>query len=370
MRGQKNEQTSMLVAYNIEEQIPQDHPIRKIRAQVDERLKEMSTKFEEAYASHGRPGIPPETLLKALLLQVLYSIRSERQLVDQINWNMLYRWFVGLLPDDQVWNATTFTKNRDRFAEWGLVQAFFNGVVKEAFRRGLVSSDHFSADNTLVEAYASLKSFKPKDGSGKPPEGGSPGNPTVDFHGEKRSNRTHQSTTDPESMLMRKSNGKEAKLSHGASVLMENRTGLCVAVDVHAPSPKESVKIVPKLVSRARKLLDLKGRITVGADKEHNGGPALKALENAKVMPHVPTQAPKNLWKPGGYARLRAYRRAKTKGYAISPRVRKRIEEIFGWCKTVGQLRKTSLRLRWRVRLQALLAGAAWNLVRMSKCTA
>lgn len=370
MRGKVSGQTSMLVAYNIEEQIPQDHPIRKIRAQVDARLGEMSRKFESAYSSEGRPGIPPEALLKALLLQVLYSIRSERQLVDQINWNMLYRWFVGLLPDDQVWDATTFTKNRDRFAEWGLVQAFFDQVVREAKRQGLVSSDHFSVDNTLIEAYASLKSFKPRDGSGKPPAGGSPGNPTVNFHGEKRSNKTHQSSTDPESMLMRKSNGKEARLSHGASVLMENRSGLCVAVEVHRPAPSVSVKVAPRLVSRARKLLGLKGRLTVGADKEYNGGPALRAMENAKVMPHVPTDAPMKPGKPGVAARLRAHLRGRTKGYAISQRVRKRIEEIFGWGKTVGQLRKTSLRLRWRVHLQALLTGTAWNLVRMSKCTA
>lgn len=370
MRGKATTQTSMLVAYNVDEKIPQDHPIRKIRTQVDARLKELSGRFEKAYARDGRPSIPPESLLKALLLQVLYSIRSERQLVDQINWNVLYRWFVDLQPDDPVWDATTFTKNRDRFAQAGLVQAFFDEVVREAKRQGLVSSDHFSVDNTLIEAYASLKSFKPKDGSGKPPEGGNPGNPTVNFHGEKRSNKTHASKTDPESMLMRKGNGKEAKLSHGASILMENRHGLCVGVEVHEPTPRESVKAASRLVSRTRKMLKLKGRLTVGADKEYNGGPSLMALERAKVMPHVPTEAPVFPARPGAAARMRAHRRSLTKGYEISQRVRKRIEEIFGWGKTVGQMRKTLLRRRWRVKLQTLLTSTAWNLMRMSKCMA
>jgi transposase len=360
----------MLVAYNVDERIPQDHPLRKIRAQVDARLKELSGQFEKAYATDGRPSIPPESLLKALLLQVLYSIRSERQLVDQINWNVLYRWFVDLLPDEPVWDPTTFTKNRDRFAQAGLVQAFFDQVVREAKGMGLVSSDHFSVDNTLIEAFASLKSFKPRDGSGRKPEDGDRGNPTVNFHGEKRSNKTHASKTDPDSMLMRKGNGKEAKLSHGASILMENRHGLCVAVSVHEPTPKASVMTAPKLVSRTRRLLGLKGRLTVGADKEYNGGPSLKGLERAHVTPHVPTLAPVYMEKPGAEARMRAYRRAKTKGYAVSQRVRKRIEEIFGWWKTVGQMRKTFLRRRWRVNLQALLTGAAWNLMRMTKCVA
>jgi len=265
MRGQRNDQTSMLVVFNVEERIPQDHPLRKIKVQMDTRLKDLSPKFEKAYSSEGRPSIPPESLLKALLLQVLYSICSERQLVEQINWNVLFRWFVDLEPDDPVWDATTFTKNRNRFAQEGLVQAFFDGIVKEASQQGLVSGDHFTVDNTLIEAYASMKSFKPRDGSGRPPDDDDPGNPTVNFRGEKRGNKTHVSTSDPESMLMRKAKGKEAKLSHGTSVLMENRHGLCVAVEVHEPTPSASVRTAPKLLSKTRKLLELKGRLTIGA---------------------------------------------------------------------------------------------------------
>jgi len=369
MRGREERQSSMLVVYNIEERIPADHPLRRIRALVDERLQALSARFSAAYPELGRPSIPPEALLKALLLRALYSIRSERQLVDQLNWNLLFRWFVGLAPDAEVWDATTFTKNRERFEAHGLVQAFFDGVVKEAVARGLASTDHFSVDGTLIQAYASLKSFKPKDGSGRPPTDDDPKNPTVNFRGERRSNATHASTTDPEARLARKGDGKEAKLYHGASILMENRTGLCVAVAVHEPAGE--ARAAGPLVSQARRRMGFTGKVTVGADKGYIGGPALQAMERAKVVPHVPMDdPPMDLTRPGALARRRAYRRQGTKGHAISQWIRKQVEEAFGWGKTIGGMERTRFRGRWRVGLQVLLTMAAYDLVRMAKCTA
>jgi len=369
MRGREDRQSGMLVVFNIEAEIPVDHPLRRIRALVDERLAALSTRFTEAYPDLGRPSIPPEALLKALLIRTLFSIRSERQLVEQLRWNFLFRWFVGLAPDAAVWDATTFTKNRERFEAHGLVQAFFDGVVKEAVAQGLASTDHFTVDGTLIQAYASLKSFKPKDGSGRGPTDDDPKNPTVNFRGEKRSNATHASTTDPEARLARKGDGKEAKLCHGASILMENRTGLCVAVSIHEPA--EEARAAGPLVSQARQRMGFTGSVTVGADKGYNGGPALMALERAKAVPHVPMdEPPADLARHGAHARNRAYRRQATKGHGISMWIRKRVEEAFGWGKTIGGMERTRYRSRWRVGLQVLVTMTAYNLVRMSKGTA
>jgi len=368
MRGEVDGQADILVVFDIEARIPQDHPLRKIKRQVDARLAELTRRFDLAYSSEGRPSIPPERLLKSLLLQALYSIRSERQLVDQINWNMLFRWFVDLSPDDRVWDATTFTKNRDRFAERGLVQEFFDGVVREAVRAGLASSDHFTVDGTLIQAYASMKSFKRKDGKGNPPMDDDPGNPTVNFRKEKRKNDTHRSTTDPEARLMKKGPGKESKLSHGASVLMENRSGLCVGMAVHSPFPSGEAKAAAKLVERARKKLGLQVK-TLGADAGYDNGPELEELEGMKVVVHVPVSGkPKDMERPGAEARERAWKRMKTKGYETSMRIRKRVEEVFGWMKTVGGQGRTRFVGRWRLRESLLMTGAAYNLVRMVRC--
>jgi transposase len=369
MRGRTEKQGTMLVAFNVDERIPEGHPLRKIKGLVDERLAALSPQFTAAYAVLGRPSIPPEQLLKALLLQALYSIRSERQLVEQVNWNVLYRWFVDLAPDAPVWDATTFTKNRERFAEHGLVQAFFDGVVKEALARKLASSDHFSVDGTLIQAYASLKSLKPKDGP-PPPRDDDPGNPSVDFHGTKRSNATHESTTDPESKLMRKGHLQTTKLCHGASLLMENRHGLCVGVAVHAPFSAAEREAAPTLIRRARWRFGL-AVATVGADAGYASGADLARLERMGVVAHVAgVKAPKDADAPGAGARHRMVRRSGTKGYAVSQRLRKRIEEIFGWMKTIGGQARTRFRGRWRLRESLTLTAAAYNLIRMARCAA
>ncbi len=369
MRGQVDKQEPMWVHFSVEGRIPADEPLRKIKTLVDGRLAAMSPLFQQAYGTMGRPSIPPEQILKALLLRVLHSIRSERALVHQLNWNLLFRWFVDLAPDAPAWDATTFTKNRERFEAHGLVQAFFDGVVKEAVAHGLASTDHFTVDGTLIQAYASLKSFKPKDGSGGGPTDDDPKNPTVNFRGEKRSNATHASTTDPEARLARKGDGKEAKLCHGASILMENRTGLCVAVAIHEPA--EEARAAGPLVSQARQRMGFTGRVTVGADKGYTGGPALQALERAKAVPHVPMDArPADPNRPGAKARNRAYRRQGTMGHAISQWIRKRVEEAFGWGKTIGGMERTRYKGRWRVGLQVLVTMTAYNLIRMTKCEA
>lgn len=369
MRGPVERQEPMWVHFAVESRIPADHPLRRIKVLVDGRLAAMSSRFTQAYSLLGRPSIPPEALLKALLLQALYSIRSERQVVDQVNWNLLFRWFIDLPADAAVWDATTFTKNRERFEAHGLVQAFFDGVVKEAVDQGLASTDHFTVDGTLIQAYASLKSFKPKDGSGRPPTDDDSKNPTVNFRGEKRSNATHASTTDPEARLARKGDGKEAKLCHGTSILMENRTGLCVAVAMHEPA--EEAREAGPLVQQARKRMGFTGAVTVGADKGYAGGPALMALERAKAVPHVPMEEPPaDLTRPGAQARQRAYGRQGTNGHAISMWIRKRVEEAFGWGKTIGGMDRTRYTGRWRVGMQVLVTMAAYNLVRMTKCEA
>lgn len=364
MRGQVDRQQPMWVHFSVEARIPTDEPLRKIKALVEARLVALSPQFEAAYGTIGRPSIPPEQLLKALLLRVLYSIRSERALVHQLNWNLLYRWFVDLAPDAPAWDATTFTKNRERFEDHGLVRAFFDGVVEEARTRGLVSEEHFTVDGTLIQAYASLKSFKPKNGRRHPPSDGDPGNPTVNFRGEKRSNATHASTTDPEARLARKGDGKEAKLCHGASVLMENRTGLCVDASVHDPA-EESRQAGP-LVQATRDRLDLDEDVTVGADKGYAGGPALTALEAAGAVPHVPIDVkPADLTRDGADARLRAFKRQRTKGYATSQIIRKRVEEVFGWAKTVGGQDRTRFRGRWRVAWAFLITMTGYNVLRI-----
>jgi transposase len=367
MRGENDKQASMFVAFNVDERVHMNHPLRKIKALVDARLEEMNPQFDEAYNKYGRPSIPPESLLKAMLLQALYSIRSERQLVEQIDWNVLYRWFVDMAPDAPVWDATTFTKNRERFEEHGLVQVFFDGVVKEAIRKGLASSDHFSVDGTLVQAHASIKSFKRKDGGGKPPTDGDRGNPTVDFRGEKRGNKTHESKTDPEAKLMRKAFGKEAKLSHGVSILMENRHGLCVGVAVHTPFPSGEAEAAPELVKEARRKHGFRVK-TLGADAGYDSGPGLKRLGKLGVVMHVPVDRPKDAGRIGAKARLKAYRRMDSKGYEISMRIRKRIEEVFGWAKTVGGQARTRFVGRWRLRLSFLVTASAYNLLRMARC--
>jgi transposase len=338
-----------------EERVPKDHPLRAIRAMIDVALRNMGPQFEAMYARVGRPSIAPEKLLRALLLQVLYTVRSERMLMEQLNYNLLFRWFVGMNIDDAVWDVTVFTKNRERLLAADVAKSLFAEVLAQARSRELLSSEHFTVDGTLIEAWASHKSFKRKDGSDQQPPD-DPGNPTVDFHGEQRSNATHQSTTDPEARLARKGAGKEAKLSYAGHVLMENRNGLavngCVNLAEGRAEPEAAVAMVEELVGQQR--------ITLGGDKGYDRKEFVQELRDHQVMPHIAR-------KPTSIIDERTTRHP---GYAISQQKRKRIEEIFGWLKTVGGLRKTRHRGLARVGWMFTFALAAYNLVRMRNLVA
>jgi len=329
--------------------------LRAIRAMVDVALRNMGPQFEAMYAKVGRPSIPPEQLLRALLLQVLYTVRSERMLMEQLNYNLLFRWFVGLNLDDPVWNVTVFTKNRERLLGAEVANTFFAEVLAQASSGNLLSTEHFTVDGTLIEAWASHKSFKRKDGSGEQPPD-DPGNPTVDFHGERRSNDTHQSTTDPEARLARKGPGKEAKLSYAGHVLMENRNGLAVnccvtAADGHA-EPQAAVAMVEEIPGQHR--------VTLGADKGYDSKGLVQEVRDHRVTPHIACKQTSIIDE----------RTTRHPGYAISQQKRKRVEEIFGWLKTVAGLRKIRHRGLLRVDWIFTLALAAYNLVRMRNLAA
>lgn len=375
MRGKPDYQSQMYYAIDIESWIEEDHPLRAVKRRADEVLASMRRDFERSYSKMGRPSIPPEMLLKALLLQALYSVRSERQLVDQIRMNLLYRWFIDLSLDAPVWNATTFTKNRERFEKHGLLRTFFDRVVERAYVEEWASSDHFTVDGTLIESYASLKSLRPKD---RPPERVSdgaddddPGNPTVNFRKEKRSNRTHRSLTDPEARLAKKSHGDGARLSHAAHVLMENRNGLVVDVSVSEANGFAEREEALRLVRRTKQRHRLKPK-TLAADKGYAAGAFLFELESEHgIVPLIPVpNGPIRAAGPEGEARRRAKRRQKTKRYRTAQRVRKRVEETFGWTKTIGGLRRSRHVGRWKIHQQALLVNAAYNLLRMARLEA
>ncbi len=311
----------------------------------------MGPQFEAMYAKVGRPSIPPEQLLRALLLQVLYTVRSERMLMEQLDYNLLFRWFVGLNLDDPVWDATVFTKNRERLLGAEVAKRFFAEVLAQARSRGLLSTEHFTVDGTLIEAWASHKSFKRKDGDGgeQPPD--DPGNPTIDFHGEQRRNDTHQSTTDPEARLARKGAGKEAKLSYAGHVLMENRHGIAVNSQVTQADgraePQAALAMVEEIPGQQR--------VTLGADKGYDRQELVQELRDHQVTPHIARKSTSIIDE----------RTTRHPGYAISQQKRKRVEEIFGWLKTVGGLRKTRHRGAARVGWMFTFALAAYNLVRM-----
>jgi transposase len=332
-----------------EERVPADHPLRAVRRMTDAALARLSPRFARMYSTIGRPSVPPEQLLRALLLQILFSVRSERLLMEQLEYNLLFRWFVGLAMDDTVWTATTFTKNRERLLAGDVARAFFEDVVAQADAARLLSDDHFTVDGTLLEACAGLKSFRRK-GAPIPPLD-DPGNPTVNFHGERRSNATHQSTTDPDSRLMRKSNGHEAKLAYVGGLLMENRHGLVVNATAVVGSGTAE-----REVALAQVAVLPRGRKTIGGDKGFDQRPFVDAVRAAGATPHVAQK------RGGGAIDGRTTRHA---GYAISQRVRKRIEEVFGWMKTVGLLRKLRHRGVARVNWIFLFTAAAYNLVRM-----
>ena len=367
VRGNPKLQNPMFFVANTEERLAKDHPLRAIKRRADEVLKQMARAFDDAYSGTGRPGIPPEALLKALLLQALYSIPSERRLVDAINWNLLYRWFCDLDPDQAVWDATAFTHNRERFERHGLVQKFFERVVASALVEQYASNDHFTVDGTLIQSWASLKSFRPKDEPlDKPPsEGGS--NPSVNFRGQKRTNETHRSTTDPEARLARKSDGTPALLSHSGHALMENRHGLCLDIAIAVADGHAERDTAEKLLRRFRRRHGVKPE-TVSADRGFEAGEFLRRLEeDLDITPHVPITA-ERVTSPGpaGDARRRMLRRMKTKGYALSQRARKKIEQMFGWMKQAGGLRKVRHVGRWKIQQGAYLWAAACNLLRLA----
>jgi len=354
MRGNDQQQSHVFSYLSPEQRVRKDHPLRPIRAMVDEILKQLSPQFQKMYAKVGRPSIPPEQLLRAQLLQMLYAVRSERLLMEEMDYNILFRWFVGLNLDDAVWDATVFTKNRDRLLEAEVAKEFLARVVGQARASGWTSDEHFTVDGTLLEAWASVKSFQPKEQKSSPPPD-DPGNPTVDFHGEKRSNQTHASTSDPDALLARKGPGKEAKLSYSGNLLVENRNGLIVSSTVWeatGTAERDAAMVM---------LQDVPGseRVTVGGDKGFDTAEFVRECRNMCVTPHVA----QNLRRRGGSAiDDRTTRHA---GYRISQKKRKRIEECFGWLKTIALLRKVRHRGTSKVDWIFTFACAAYNLVRM-----
>jgi transposase len=337
-----------------EQRVPADHPLRPIREMVDRALKGLSRRFNEIYSATGRPSIPPEKLLRALLLQVLYTVRSERLLMEQLEYNLLFRWFVGLNMDEPVWVPTVFSKNRDRLLEGDVAERFFDGVLRQAREADLLSDEHFSVDGTLIEAWASQKSFQRKD-RGEGPPADDPGNSTVNFHGEKRSNDTHESTTDADARLARKSGGHEAKLAYCGNVLIENRNGL--VVDTELLQCNGTAERDAALLMAER--LDGADRVTLGADKGYDTKEFVKELRGINVTPQVA----QNDGRPGGSAIDE--RTTRHTGYQVSQQKRKRIEEVFGWLKTVASLRKTRHRGVQKVGWVFTFAATAYNLVRM-----
>jgi transposase len=371
MRGRTSSQETMFVMFNVEASIPDNHPLRAIKRRCDNILKDMSRDFSGAYSRTGRPGIPPEQLLKAMLLQALYSIKSEIQLMQAIQFNLLYRWFLDIPGDKDAWTPEVFCVNRERFSEHGLVRKFFDRVVADAITEKLVSSDHFTADGTLIRSWASLKSLRPKDKLDQPHhQDPDKGNPDVNFHGQKRSNQTHASYTDPEAMLAKKGNGKEAHLCHSGHILMENRHGLCLDADIDAADGKAERRNALRMLKRTKKRHRIKPD-TMGTDAGYDDGKFIYTLERMDIISHVALRSQTVVAQDdGGKARRRALRRSKTKGYKISQRIRKRVEEIIGWLKTTGGMARARLVGRWKNLQQLLIAASAYNLLRITKLAA
>ena len=357
MRG-ADERSGKLFSYvDLEKRVPKDHPLRAIRRIVNEALADLDGAFAAMYAPLGRPSIPPEKLLRASLLQAFYTVRSERQLMERLEFDLLFRWFVGLGIDDAVWDHSVFSKNRDRLLEADIAARFLCAVLDRAEVKKLLSSEHFSVDGTLVEAWASMKSFRPKGQTdGEPPSTGGGRNEEVDFKGEKRSNKTHASTTDPDAMLYRKGPGMEAKLCYIGHALMENRNGLFVEtrltkVSGHAERLAALDMIEP--------YADRPNPITLGADKGYDAQDFVMELREINVTPHVAQNTTRRSAIDG--------RTTRHSGYDVSQRIRKRIEEGFGWIKTIGGMRKPKYRTREKVAWHFTFVAAAYNLIRMPK---
>jgi transposase len=356
MRGELEDSEGMFSYITPAQRVPKEHPLRPIRAMVDAALKELSPTFQRLYSRVGRPSIPPERLIRASVLQMLYSIRSERQLMEQLNFNILYRWFVGLGMDERVWDATVYTKNRRRLLDGRVDVKFFEAILNQAREKGLLSEEHFTVDGTLIEAWASQKSFQRKGRPGPPPD--DPGNPSVSFRGEKRTNHTHESKTDPQARLWRKARGHEAKLCYMGHALMDNRHGLAVAgIATIASGYAEREAALQLVASKARG-----SRITLGADKAYDVTDFVESLREMEVTPHVA----QNDTNRSSAIDARTTRHP---GYDVSQRVRKRVEEIFGWLKTVGLLRKVKHRGQPQVDSVFRFGLAVYNLVRIRNLT-
>ena len=358
MRGEDHQQSHVFSYLSPEERVRPDHPLRAIREMVDVVLSQLSRSFDSMYAKVGRPSIAPEKLLRAQLLQMLYSIRSERLLMEEMDYNLLFRWFVGLNADDPVWDATVFTKNRDRLLQADVAKEFLAEVVAQAGAKGLTSDEHFTVDGTLLEAWASQKSYQAKEGKQPPPD--DPGNPTVNFRGERRSNQTHASKTDPEAQMARKGEGKESKLSYSGNLLVENRNGLIVNAEVfvaNGTAERDAALVMLEQIP-GEKL------VTVGGDKGFDTRDFVAECRHLGVTPHVA----QNLKRNGGSAI--DGRTTRHLGYSLSQKRRKRIEECFGWLKTIALLRKLRHRGVCKVDWIFAFACAAYNLVRMRNLSA
>jgi transposase len=354
MRGADEQPGAMFSYVSLEQRVPADHPLRAIRRITDRALEQLSPRFGTLYVQFGRPSIPPERLLRALLLQVVYTFRSERQLIEQLDYNLLFRWFVGLGIDDPVWSPTTFTKNRDRLLDGDIAAAFFDAIRLHADTARLLSHEHFTVDGTLLEAWASHKSFKPRDTPPEPPAPGG-GNVAVDFRGGRRTNATHQSTTDPDARLYKKGVGRPAQLAYGGHVLMENRSGLIVAARVTPADgfgERDAALLMAETVAA--------GRGTLGADKAYDYPGFVAELRHLAVTPHVAQNTTQ---------RRSAIDRRTTRhpGYAISQRKRKLVEQAFGWMKTIGGLRKLRHRGGPLVTWIFTFSAAAYNIVRLRR---
>ena len=377
MRGADTKQSSMLCLMSPESRVPDNHPLRDIRRIADEVLDDMSPLFDEMYAETGRPSVPPERLLKSMVLMALYTVRSERQFCEQLDYNLLFRWFLGMNMVEDSFDPSTFSKNRERLMAHEVAQVFFHSVVDKARAAHLMSAEHFTVDGTLIDAWASLKSFKPKAEActqrrarnrrkakrrrarrSKSRRGSGSSNPTVNFRGQRRRNDTHESTTDPEARLMRKGNGKEAKLSFSAHALMENRNGMLVDLRIAEASGTAERRVALDMIDDN---LPGERRITLGADKGYHTRDFVHDCRDRNVTPHVADKV-KHSMLDG--------RTTRQPGYRISQRIRKRVEEIFGWAKTVGGFRRTRFCGAQRTQLAAYIVGAAYNLTRMSRLLA
>jgi transposase len=357
MRGNDIQQNELFSYGSLEDRVPESHPLRPIRQMVDEALKQMSGRFDEIYGSEGRPSIAPERLLRALLLQMLYSVRSERMLMEQLEYNLLFRWFVGLSADEPVWHPTVFTKNRDRLLEGAVAEEFFSLIVGQARSRKLLSDEHFTVDGTLIEAWAGQKSFQRKGSDHdplNPPPVDRGSNPTVNWHKEKRTNQTHQSLTDSMARLYKKTRGSEARLGYLGHVLTENRNGLVVDVRTTQASGTAEREAAIEMISGKA----VSKRVTLGGDKGYDTRGFVEATRELQVTPHV---AQNNSHRRSAIDE----RTTRHDGYAVSQRKRKRVEEVFGWMKTVALQRKSRFRGLARVGWMFTFAAAAYNLVRM-----